>query len=119
VLYSAAQYHKSEIGKEFTMTSKNIDELVILDKSVRPANVQREIDTIIAELKKRKVEEATRIEPKDYVASQGAHGVGVIETIVIAYLGGLATAAGATTWNKIIWPSLKARLGGKIKRKAE
>jgi hypothetical protein len=71
------------------------------------------------ELKKRKVEEATRIEPKDYVASQGAHGVGVIETIVIAYLGGLATAAGATTWNKIIWPSLKARLGGKIKRKAE
>jgi hypothetical protein len=50
VLYSAAQYHKSEIGKEFTMTSKNIDELVILDKSVRPANVQREIDTIIVEL---------------------------------------------------------------------
>jgi hypothetical protein len=99
--------------------SKNIDELVILDKSITPANVQREINAIIAELKKRKAEGATRIGSKDYAAAQGAHGVGVIETIVIAYLGGLATAAGATTWNKLIWPSLKVRLGGKVKRKAE
>jgi hypothetical protein len=99
--------------------SENIDELVIVDKSVRPADVQREIDAIIAELKKRNVEPASSIGPKDYTASQGAQGVGVVETIIIAYLGGLATAAGATTWNKIIWPSLKARLGGKIKRKAE
>jgi hypothetical protein len=93
-----------------------VDELLIIDKGTNAAEVQREIEGIVAELKKRDLAEVEGIQEGDYSASQG-RGVGVIEVIVITFLGTLAKEAATTTWREIIWPSLQLRLKGKVKTK--
>jgi hypothetical protein len=99
-----------------TQSSTIVDELVIVGKGTDVAEVQSEIDKIVAELKKRDLAEVKGIRESDYSATQG-HGVGVLEVIVISFLGTLAKEAATTTWREIIWPSLQLRLKGKIKTK--
>jgi hypothetical protein len=93
-----------------------IDELEIINKGTTSEAVQTEIENIIAELKKRDLAELKAIQEKDYSATQD-HGVGVLEVVIVSFLGALAKEAGKTAWQKLIWPSLEFRLKGKIKKK--
>ena len=96
-----------------------IDELVSEDKSITPADVQREIDRIITGLKRENVEQLKPINTGDFVAKQRGEGTDPITVIALAFVGSLAKEAAATLWKELIWPSLKLRFGDKIKRKPE
>jgi hypothetical protein len=94
-----------------------VDKLEIINKGTTPEEIQAEIEKIIAELKKKDLAQLKAIQENDYSAMQD-HGVGVLEVVIIGFLGALAKEAGKTVWQEIIWPSLEFRLKGKIKKKS-
>src|SRR5437870_5522105 len=99
-----------DMGRRIMAQSSTVvEELVIVDKGTDATEVQREIEKIVADLKKRDLAEVKGIQEGDYSATQG-RGVGVLEVIVITFLGTLAKEAATTTWREIIWPSLQLRL---------
>lgn len=97
--------------------SVTIAELQIIDKATDPEEVQREIEKIVAELKERDLAQLKTIHEGDYSATQD-HGAGVLEVIIISFLGTLAKEAAKTVWQEIIWPSLQQRFKGKLKTKS-
>ncbi len=49
--------------------------------------------------------------PPLHAQQLGAH-LGIVETLVVAALGGLAKSAADTLWKEVFWPALKARIAG-------
>ncbi len=96
-----------------TPSEEIVDVLECEEKTISLEEVQRAIDEIVAKLSQPK---SIKL---NYTVRKSGEGVGVIETIAIAFVGALAKEAAITTWKELIWPSLKLRFGNKIRGKSK